>query len=66
LQFRPCAPPIIKLDHDGNCATELNSLGPVLRVSLGEVCHSQDHYVTAGRCRADYGSTCPDSSCGER
>jgi hypothetical protein len=40
----------------------LNSLGAMLRVSLGEVCHSQNHYVTTGHGRADYGSTCPDSS----
>jgi hypothetical protein len=64
LQFRPCAPPIIKLDHDGNCASELNSLGPVLRMCLGEVCHSQNHYVMTIERKADYGSTCPDSSPG--
>jgi len=31
-------------------------------MSLGEVCHSQNYYVTGGEPKADYGSTCPDSS----
>lgn len=33
----------------------------MLRVSLGEVCHSQIHYVMRDEGRADHGSTCPDS-----
>jgi hypothetical protein len=31
-------------------------------MSLGEVCHSQNHYVMTIERKADYGSTCPDSS----
>jgi len=57
LQFRSRASPIIKFDNDRDCAIKLNSLGSMLRVSLGEVCHSQNHYVTAGERRADYGRT---------
>jgi hypothetical protein len=40
---------------------ELNALRAVLWVSLGEVCHSQIHYVMTGKGQADYGSTGPDS-----
>jgi hypothetical protein len=62
LQFRSRAPPVVELDEDRDCAAKLNSLCAVLRVSLGEVCHRQNHYVMAWEFRADYGSTCPDSS----
>ena len=62
MQFGSRATPVVELDDDRNCATELNSLGAILRVSLREVCHSQNHYVTGEECGADYGSTCPDSS----
>jgi hypothetical protein len=51
----------VELDDDRNCAAKLNSLCAVLRVSLGEVCHRQNDYVTAGGRLADYESTCPDS-----
>jgi hypothetical protein len=45
LQFGSRAAPIIQLDNDRDCASELHSLGTMLRVSLGEVCHSQNHYA---------------------
>ena len=48
LKLCSCAAPVIQLDDHGNRASKLNSLGTMLRVSLGEVCHSQNHYVMAG------------------
>jgi hypothetical protein len=62
LQFRSRASPIIQFDDDRDCAAKLNSLGTMLRMGLGEVCHSQNHYVMTSERKADYGSTCPDSS----
>src|SRR5580704_5704294 len=62
LQLRARAASVRQFDDNRNCAAKLNSLGPVLRMRLGEVCHSQNHYVMAGDGKADYGSTCPDSS----
>jgi len=48
LQFGSRAPPVSQLDNDRDCAAKLNSLRPILRVSLGEVCHSQNYYATEG------------------
>ena len=61
LQLRPRTAAIIQLDNDRNRALELNSLGAVLRVSLGEVCHSQTNYVMTGERRTDNRGACPDS-----
>jgi hypothetical protein len=41
LQFRSRASAIIELNNHGNCASKLNSLRTMLRVSLGEVCHTR-------------------------
>jgi len=48
LKFRSCAAPVIQLDNDRDRTTKLNSLRTMLRVSLGEVCHSQNHYAMEG------------------
>jgi hypothetical protein len=40
LQFGSRAPPVGQLDDHGN-ASELNSLGALLGVSLGKVCHAR-------------------------
>src|SRR3984885_1636306 len=62
LQLRSRAMPIIQLDNHGYRTLELNSLRAVLRVSLGEVCHSQIHYVMSCESKADYRSACLNSS----
>src|SRR5579863_8167164 len=48
LQLCSCATPVIELDNDRDRTTKLNSLSTMLRVSLGEVCHSQNHYAMEG------------------
>jgi hypothetical protein len=57
LQFRARAASVVELDDDRDCAAKLNSLRPILRVSLGEVCHRQNHYAMAEEHTTDDGRT---------